>query len=90
MLTDSENHLDSFNAQIGRYKRIIQEIHADTWEFVGIFANTESSTSTDKKEKFQDMIDNCRDGLIDLILAKQMSRFRRNTIKTLQTIYVKE
>ena len=36
------------------------------------------------------MIDNCRDGLIDLILTKQMSRFRRKTINTLQTIYVKE
>lgn len=33
------------------------------------------------------MIDNCRDGLIDLILMKQMSRFRRNTINTLQAIY---
>ena len=33
--TDSEEQLESFNAQIGRYKRIIQEEHADIWEYVG-------------------------------------------------------
>ena len=67
--------------------KIIQEEHADTWEFVGIFADTESGTSIDKREEFQDMMDKCREGLIDLILVKQMSRFGRNTINTLQTIY---
>jgi len=85
--TDSEEQLESFNAQIGRYKRIIQEEHADTWKFVGIFADTESGTSIDKREEFQDMMDKCREGLIDLILVKQMSRFGRNTINTLQAIY---
>ena len=49
MSTDSEEQLESFNAQIGRYKRIIQEEHADTWEYVGIFADTESGTSIDKR-----------------------------------------
>lgn len=28
--TDSEEQLESFNTQIGRYKRIIQEEHANT------------------------------------------------------------
>ena len=81
---DSEKQPESFNTQIGRYKRIIQEEHADTWEFEGIFADTVSGTSIDKREKIQDMIDNCRDGLIDLILVKQMSRFGGYTINTLQ------
>ena len=62
--TESEEQLESFNAQIGRYKRIIQEEHADTWEFVGIFADIESGTSIDKREEFQDTMDKCREGLI--------------------------
>ena len=33
------------------------------------------------------MMDKCREGLIDLILVKQMSWFGRNTINTLQAIY---
>lgn len=57
--TDSEEQLESFNAHIGRYKRIIQEEHANTWEFVEIFADTESSTSKDKEEGLQDMADKC-------------------------------
>ena len=55
---------------------------ADTWEYVGIFADTESGTSIDKREEFQDMIDKCREGLINLILVKQMSFtiIRRNVL----------
>ena len=85
--TDTEEQLESFNAQIGRYTRIICEDHKDDWEFVGIFSDTESGTSIDKREEFLDMMDKCREGLIDLILVKQMSRFGRNTINTLQAIY---
>ena len=36
------------------------------------------------------MMDKYREGLIDLILVKQMSRFGENIINTLQTIYEKE
>lgn len=85
--TDTEEQLESFNAQISRYKRIICEEHAKTWEFAGIFADTESGTTIEKREQFQDMIDKCREGLIDLILVKQISRFGRNTIDTLRTVY---
>ena len=53
MSTDSEVQLESFNAQIGRYKRIIQEEHADTWELVEIFADTESGTSIDKRKELE-------------------------------------
>ena len=49
--TDNEEQLESFNAQIGQYKRINQEEYADTWQFVGIFADTESGTSIDKREE---------------------------------------
>lgn len=90
MSTDSEEQFKSFNAQIGRYKRIIQEVHTDAWEFVGMFADTESGTLIGKREEFQDIMDKCREGFFDLILAKQMSRFVGNTINTLQTIYVEE
>ena len=67
MSTDSKEQLESFDAHNGRYIRIIQEEHTDTWEFVDIFADTESGTSIDKKEGFQDMIDKRRDGFIDFI-----------------------
>ena len=85
--TDTEEQLESFNTQIGRYKRIICEEHAKTWEFAGIYADTESGTTIERREQFQDMIDKCREGLIDLILVKQISRFGRNTIDTLKTVY---
>lgn len=81
--TDTEEQLQSFNTQIGRYKRIICEEHAKTWEFAGIYADTESGTTIERREQFQDMIDKCREGLIDLILVKQMPRLGNNTLDSL-------
>ena len=74
--TDTEKQLESFNAQIGRYTRIICEDHKENWEFVGIFSDTESGTSIDKRKEFLDMMDKCREGLIDLILVKQSPDLR--------------
>lgn len=54
--TDSEGQLESFNAQIGRYKRTIQEDHADTWEYVGIFADTEYGTIDKREESRQQSV----------------------------------
>ncbi len=36
-----------------------------------------------KMPKFQDMMSACREGLIDLILVKSISRFGRNTLEML-------
>ena len=49
--TDTEEQLESFNTQIGRYKRIMCEEHAKTWEFAGIYADNESGTTIERKEK---------------------------------------
>ena len=35
----------------------IKEEHEYAWEFVGMFADTESSAFIDKREEFQDMLD---------------------------------
>ncbi|MDG6143951.1 recombinase family protein [Lactococcus formosensis] len=44
-----------------------------------------SGTST-KRSGFQDMIEDCKKGKIDLILTKSISRFARNTVDLLETV----
>ncbi len=42
-----------------------------------------TGTSTKKRDGFNRMITDCEDGKIDLILTKEVSRFARNTVDTL-------
>lgn len=53
-------------------------------EFVEIYADEEiSGTQVKNRTEFQRMIDNALSGKIDIIIAKSISRFARNTVDTL-------
>ena len=83
--TDSDDQENSFDAQKSFYERYIKE--NPLWEFVGIYADEGiSGTSTKGRKEFQRMIDDAKNGKIDLIIAKSMSRFARNTLDTLTYI----
>ena len=81
--TDSDDQENSFDAQKSFYERYIKE--NPLWEFVGIYADEGiSGTSTKGRKEFQRMINDAKNGKIDLIIAKSMSRFARNTLDTFQ------
>lgn len=83
--TDSDDQENSFDAQKSFYERYIKE--NPLWDFVGIYADEGiSGTSTKVRKEFQRMIDDAKAGKIDLIVAKSMSRFARNTLDTLTYI----
>lgn len=80
--TDQEDQANSFESQ-QRYFRgciarnpdwVLQDIYADE----GL-----SGTSTRKRKRFNAMIQAAREGKLDLILTKEVSRFARNTVDTL-------
>ena len=55
-----------------------------SWTMVKVFADEgKTGTSTCKRKEFLQMIRMCRQGKIDMILAKAVSRFARNTVDTL-------
>lgn len=51
------------------------------WEFAGIYSDTRSGLSADKREGFMQMMEDAYDGKIDIILCKSISRFSRNIIE---------
>ena len=54
------------------------------WTMVDIFADEGiTGTSTCRRKQFLRMIRQCRQGKIDMILAKSVSRFARNTLDTI-------
>ena len=83
--TDSEEQQTSYRSQKTHYKALIEE-HAD-WEFVDIYADEGiTGTKTAKRTDFHRMIDDALAGKIDMIIAKSISRFARNTVDTLNYV----
>lgn len=85
--TDQEEQLSSYEAQVRYYTNHIQ--NNSLYEFVGIYADEGiTATNTKKRDEFKRMIKDCRDGKIDKIITKSISRFARNTVDCLN--YVRE
>lgn len=75
----------SFELQKQHFRQMIEA--NDRWEEVGIYADEgKSGTNMKKRPEFQRMIQDCRDGKIDLILTKSVSRFARNTMDCLRVV----
>ncbi|MBP0988889.1 MAG: recombinase family protein, partial [Oscillospiraceae bacterium] len=83
--TDYEEQASSYQTQIQHYEEIINK--NPDWVLAGIFADDGiSATSTKHREQFNKMIQACRDGKIDMIITKSISRFARNTVDCLNYI----
>lgn len=85
--TDSDEQLNSYNSQVDYYTNLIK--NNSDWEFVNVYADFGiSGTQVKKRAEFQRMIQDAKNGMIDMIITKSISRFARNTIDTLK--YVRE
>ena len=83
--TDDEEQLTSYEAQIGYYTDKIQG--NPEWDLVEVFADEGTSgVMTKKRDEFNRMIDMCREGKIDRILTKSLSRFARNLVDSIKFI----
>jgi len=83
--TDHEDQETSLAAQADYYKKKITE-HPG-WEFVEIYVDDGiSGLSTNRRDGFNRMMEDCLAGHIDLVLTKSISRFARNTVDTVTAI----
>ena len=85
--TDEEEQKTSYQAQIEYYTDKINK--NPEWQMAGIFADEGiTGTQAKKRPQFLKMIRLCRQGKIDVILTKSLSRFARNTVDSLN--YIRE
>ncbi len=83
--TDQEDQQSSYELQMEHYTNFIRQ--NELWVFSGIYADEGiSGTSTKNRTKFQQMIEDCKSGKIDLIITKSISRFARNTLDCLNYV----
>ncbi len=76
--------LHSLSAQISHYSAFIQRHKG--WEYAGVYADEAMTGTKDSRAEFQRLLRDCRDGRIDIILTKSISRFARNTVDLLETV----
>ena len=83
--TDDEEQLTSYEAQKNYYT---DKIMANKeWTMAGIFADEGiTGTSARKRPEFLRMIRQCKQGKIDIVLTKSISRFARNTVDCLNYV----
>ena len=83
--SDSSDQLHSYAAQTAYFAKLINS--DPNWTFVDVYADKGiTGTSTEKREDFQRMMEDCRSGKIDRILVKSISRFARNTKDCLEAV----
>ena len=81
--TDKDDQANSFESQVKYFKEFIEK--QENWELVKIYSDEGiSGTSTKNRIGFNSMIDDVMSGKIDFVITKEVSRFARNTVDTLQ------
>ena len=81
--TDKRDQENSFESQ-QRFFRDYIERRPD-WELVEVYADEgRSGTTTKKRKQFNRMIQDAKARKLDLIITKEVSRFARNTVDSLQ------
>ena len=85
--TDNGEQLNGLTTQEAHYTEMIDE-HPD-WELTGIYADKgifDTDTDRKKQKEFNKMLTACKQGKIDIILVRSISRFARNMADCLETI----
>lgn len=83
--TDSDEQMESYNAQVSEYKKKI--IENPEWDYVDIYADAGlSGTNVKNRLAFNRMIKDCQNGMVDLVITKSISRFARNTVDCLKHV----
>ena len=83
--TDEDAQATSYELQVEHYTEYIST--HEGWVFAGIYADEGiSGTQVKHREQFKRMIEDCKNGQIDLVITKSISRFARNAVDCITTI----
>ena len=81
--SESDEQLNSLGNQISYYEDLIKR--NSNWTYVpGYIDEGLSGISTKKRENFHRMVDDAAAGMFDLVITKEITRFARNTLDSIQ------
>lgn len=83
--TNSDDQINSFIAQVRYYSEYIRS--QEDMVLVDIYADEGiTGTSRSKRDEFNRMMKDCKDGKVDRILVKSVSRFARNSLECIDAV----
>ena len=83
--SESDEQLNSYLQQVRYYTKYLDE--QEEYINCGIYADEGiTGTSIKKRSGFQQMMQACREGKLDLLITKSVSRFGRNTVDCLVSV----
>jgi len=83
--TDSEEQLNSYEAQVDYYTQLING--RTDWEFTTVYTDEGiTAVNTKRRDGFNQMVADALEGKFDLLVTKSVSRFARNTVDSLTTV----
>ena len=82
--SDKDAMLHSLAAQVDYYQKLI--IGNPEWMYAGVYADEALTGTKSNRPAFQKMLSDCREGKIDQIITKSISRFARNTLDLLDAV----
>ena len=82
--SDRDEAFHSLSAQISYYQKKIAD-HPD-WEYAGVYSDRGITGTKEERPGFQAMLEACRKKEVDIVLAKSITRFARNTVILLETV----
>lgn len=82
--SDKDAMLHSLSSQVSYFSKMIQA--HDGWQYVGVYSDEGQTGTKNTRKGFVELINDAKQGKIDVILTKSLSRFARNTIDCLKNI----
>ena len=76
--------LHSLAQQVSYYSDLIRK--EPGWAFAGVYADEACTGTKEARPEFQRLLADCRDGAVDMVITKSISRFARNTVTLLKTV----
>lgn len=80
--TDAEEQENSLENQMTHYEKLIKS--NESYVFMGVYSDFGISGFKESRPGFNQMVKDARDGKIDLIITKSVSRLARNTVTVLK------
>ena len=81
---EKESMMHSLSAQVSYYSEFIQNQRG--WQYVGVYADDGITGTSSKRPEFLRLLADARQGKIDMIITKSISRWARNTVTMLEAV----
>ncbi|WP_350342333.1 recombinase family protein [Proteinivorax tanatarense] len=79
-----KERVNSLENQVSRYTHLIK--NRPNWKFVGIYFDKSSSGANLKRSGIQRLLRHCKEGRVDMVLTKNVSRLSRNSEELLDMV----